>query len=177
MATAGYLLVWLGWAIGVVTFVVGCRQLPASRAARREGGEPFPRAARVVITTGSVAVVATLVLPWLRGISSSGSEVIELRGWAALDLWSAVFVVAACVLMPVLAAGARAEGAAFDLAGVLLCLATCVSLVVVGNLFIRLGEPGPDALFGFGFAAVATLVPVAGAMSLGDAERQVAGGG
>jgi len=116
------------------------------------------------VIVGSVLELLSLGLPWLRGVGIETNDVIELRAVGGLDVFSLAFLVIAPLLLIALASSGRSTATAVDGGTVLVALAACVTLVIVGNLFIRHGEGAPGVTGWFRLAAVVSLVPVAGAV-------------
>ena len=154
----GYLLVYLGFAYGLVSLVWMARGRGDRRGRADRGNGPVGRGARVLLGVGSLVVAVSLFCPWLTGPAAGGGR-LEGSGWALLDPFSTVLlaVLAAATVVAVTVGGARGGGGA--IAG----CAVSAGALVVGNALAQGGSAVVGLRWGAWLGVVGAVLLWAGA--------------
>jgi hypothetical protein len=84
------IILLLAWGYGVVTLGWSVRRWSPSRSSG-------PPAVRVVGACGLLAVLGSLLMPWVSGVGAGGEVRLVLRGWTGLDPLTVMGVVALAV--------------------------------------------------------------------------------
>jgi len=194
VGSLGYVLVWVGFAGGLV--------VAGGVLARPIDAAPLPLVSRVLVVVGLVGLIAVMWVPfltWLEGPARGTGQWLELRGADSMDqisvgLVNAITVVAVGVALgmgrkpprtsyrpsgssPPLSPSTSWSAVVPSRAATTTVLAACVSAVVVGNLLVRLADAaGPSVGTGWIIGAAVAQVPLVGALMALAARRAKVGG-
>jgi len=195
VGSLGYLLVWVGFAGGLV--------VAGGVLARPIDAAPLPLVSRVLVVAGLLGLITVMWAPsltWLEGPARGTGQWLELRGADSMDQISVgvVNVVAAVAVGVALGMGRKPHPQASyrssgsspppspstswsavvpSRAATTTVLVACVSAVVVGNLLVRLADPaGPSVGTGWIIGAAVAQAPLVGALVALAARRAKVGG-